>query len=326
MSTTDTPDISVIIVNWNTAELLNKCLQSLYATAGALQLDILVVDNASQDNSVQLVKDVYPQVQVIENTDNLGFARANNQGLAMSRAPYVLFLNSDVFVGDSTLRSAYDFLKEHAEVGVVGPMMRGVGGESQMEAFYRRYPSWMQLFLFYLSFDWLFLRVPRLRKRYWSDVPAGGGVVDQVPGAFLFTRREVLDRIGGLDERFFIFFEDVDWCRRCSLAGWQNYYLAELQVTHVGSASFAQWGSLHTMRQFYRSLLLYWEKYFGAANLLLVRCLLTVDSILLILFGIVLLPLDFIRPVLRIREKIHSRWTFITRVLFSKETRVLTTI
>lgn len=319
-------DLSVIVVNWNGEDFLQDCLFALFRESSSLDLEIIVVDNASSDNSVMMVKKSFPTVKLIENSQNLGFSRANNQALEVAEAPYCLLLNSDVFVQKGVLEECLRVFKEKEKdgVGALGVRMVGPDGRSQQEDFYRKTPSWWQILFFYLSFDFVFLRIGWLRKLFWTSARDGSGPVDQIPGAFLLTSRRVIDLVGVLDERFFIFFEDADWGLRVRQQGLVNFFYAPVKVVHIGSASFAKAGSLISMRQFFRSLLLFWEKHHGFRARRMLQFLFLLDSLFLILIGLLLLPgACLVGKKESIVSRIVGRWQFIRQVLFSSQVKIL---
>ncbi len=316
-------DLTIVIVNWNTRDLLEQCLSQVYRHADTLQLQVIVIDNHSSDDSVDLVQKQFPQVELIKNADNLGYAKANNMGLRQAQAEFVLLLNSDVMIGEIVLSACLGEMQTRPKVGMLGVQLVGPDGKSQNTAFYRRTPSLLQFLCFYLSFDSVALRMPGLVRRLWASETRQSGVVDQIPGAFLLTRKTVLAQVGLLDERFFIFFEDVDWGVRNRQAGYVNYYAAEHTVTHVGSASFAKWGSDKTMRQFYRSLVIYVHKHWGLLADALVRGLLLLDSLCLIAGGWIWFAFSRGKPTDPLRAKIVSRWQMILQVVFGTQDRLL---
>lgn len=230
--------LSVIIVNWNAAEYLPAALESLFAAQGDLSMEVLLVDNASTDASVQLVQRRFPQVEVLENSENKGFAAANNQGLARARGRYILLLNPDTEMPETTLHTFITYLEAHPRVGVIGPRLQTRGGRIQGGAAgYDPSPSTIfnfSTFLYRLlpgRFKGLWLP----RSRYKQSEPVQ---VDWVSGACMMIRREAFAAAGALDERYFMYSEDVEWCRRIRQAGYQVICLPAVAVTHhVGGSS-----------------------------------------------------------------------------------------
>jgi GT2 family glycosyltransferase len=223
------PDLSVIILSYNTRDLLERCLACLFAAARAasIRVDVIVVDNGSTDGSVEFVSRHVPPVVLIQNAANVGFATANNQGLAAVKAPVALLLNSDAFVTSVVLDRAMDLLVTSPEVGMVGVRLDNPDGTIQAE--FGTFPSLIDDVVVSLGLD-------RLRQRRTVS-PAAAMPVDWVQGACMFVRMTAVHDAGPLDTRFFMYSEEVDWCRRFWNAGWAVWYLADVSVMHLGSAS-----------------------------------------------------------------------------------------
>ena len=228
-------DLSVVVVNWNVRDLLRRCLHSICAAPSPV-LEVIVVDNASSDGSVEMVRAEFPQVTPIANADNRGFPAANNQGLAVVRGRYVMTLNPDTEIVGDALERMVAYLDVHPEVGALGPQLLNADGSIQSSR--RRFPTFATA-----AFEstWLQGIAPRgvLRRFYVDDVPPDRTQeVDWVTGACIVVRREVLDRVGGFDEGFFMYSEELDWCKRIKSAGWKIAYLPEARVIHhVGKSS-----------------------------------------------------------------------------------------
>jgi len=230
------PDVSVIVVNWNTCELLEACLKSVYNLENDTVVEVIVVDNASADRSVEMVRKKFPQVFLIENDNNLGFAKANNQALKKCRGRFSLLLNSDAEVAPETMRLLSSFLDGHPEVGAVGPKIMNPDGSFQSASMV--FPTLIGEFLLATKLSRVFLssHFPSLsehRSQY-------SGEADWLSGACLMIRREAIDDVGGLDESYFMYSEEVDWCWKAKLNGWKIYYLAQAQVFHRGGQSIGQ--------------------------------------------------------------------------------------
>lgn len=258
-------DISVIVVNWNTRDLLAQCLRSVYATAGDLALEVLVVDNASSDGSVAMVRQDFSQVRLICNEENVGFARANNQALAACRGRYALLFNSDAIALPGSLAALVALTDAHPDAGIVGAKL--VNADGSFQASYTDFPS--------LHSELLILTgLGRLLFGSWypSHSPAQSRSprpVDYVEGACLLVRREAWEQVGGMDEDYFMYAEEVDWCYRMRQAGWQIYY-APAPITHLGGGS-----SRHrpTQREadLYRSRVRLFRKHYGPLRTALLK-------------------------------------------------------
>lgn len=255
------PDLSILVVNWNVRDLLRRCLQSILANLPACQLEIIVVDNGSTDGSVEMVRTEFPQVHLIANPDNRGFPAANNQGLAVARGRYVLLLNPDTEVVGNALETMVAFADAHPDVGVVGPMLLNPDGTVQSSR--RRFPT---LLTAVFESTWLQPYAPRrlLARYYVLDRPDDEVQdVDWVTGAALMARREAIEQVGPLDEGFFMYSEELDWCRRFREAGWRVVYLPTARVIHYGGKSSEQVLPARHIH-FQRSKIRYFRKYHGA--------------------------------------------------------------
>ena len=243
------PDLSIVLVNWNTRALLRDCLASIQANSDNLVLGLIVVDNNSTDDSVATVTRDFPNVKLICNESNLGFARANNQGLRASQGRYVLFLNSDTLVPAHSLSALVDFMESHSKIGACSPRLARADGSTQPFAFGDDpTPS----YLFRRGIAHLFLH--RSLHNWETTEPQA---IDWVSGACLLARCAALESVGGFDENFFMYFEDNDLCYRLRQAGWKIFYNPQVTITHFGGASLAQ---NKTRTQYYDASLRYFYR------------------------------------------------------------------
>lgn len=253
-------DLSVIIVNWNVQDLLRHCLHSIFANWPPSQMEIIVVDNASTDGSAEMVSAEFPDVQLIVNTENRGFPAANNQGLAVARGRYILLLNPDTEVLGDALATLIAFADAHPDVGVVGPQLLNPDGTVQSSR--RRFPTLMTALF---ESTWLQPYAPRrlLEHYYVLDRPDDAVQdVDWVTGAALMARREAMEQVGPLDEGFFMYSEELDWCRRFRDAGWRVVYLPTARIIHhIGKSSEQVLPARHI--HFQTSKVRYFRKYHG---------------------------------------------------------------
>jgi len=231
----DLKSIAIIIVNWNTCQLLEDCLDSILANPPASPVEVWVVDNASVDESPQMVRQRFPQVHLIENHTNVGFARANNQAIQRCTGEYILLLNPDTLVGPSTLQSLVDFLETHPKAGAAGSRILNPDGSMQISSHPR--PTVFREFwrMFHLDTIRSYAEYP-LSK--WDTDQAQD--VDVLKGACLLVRKGVLDHIGYLDEDYYIYSEEVDLCIRIQRAGWLLYWVPQSKVVHFGGQSTQQ--------------------------------------------------------------------------------------
>lgn len=232
-------DLSIIIVNYNTKEFLKGCLKSIYETAKNIKFEICVVDNASDDDSAQMVESNFPDVKLIKNKENFGFAKANNQGIETSTGRYILLLNPDVIVYPGAIEKMVEFMDKNHEAGAIGAKLLNPDGSVQISGYYCKFPSVSQVLFFYTALRHISFKIPLLKHRFWHHLDTEKPCeVDQPPGACLMIRGSVIEQVGLLDEVFFLFFNDVDLCYRIKKAGWKIFYYPEAQMLHFGGRSF----------------------------------------------------------------------------------------
>jgi GT2 family glycosyltransferase len=231
-------DLSIVIVNWNTRQLLRECIASVLANAGKLAIELFVVDNASSDGSAEMVRNNFPTVKLIENDRNRGFAAANNQALRVARGRFVLLLNSDTIALEDVLEKSVKYLDEHADVAVMGCRVLNPDRTLQPTCF--EYPSLLNLFL--LTSGLSRLPWPRFLGKYqmngWKRDTERD--VDVVTGCYMLVRRAVLPEVGLMDESFFFFGEETDWCRCFRKHGWRVRFAPVGEIIHYGGASAKQ--------------------------------------------------------------------------------------
>ncbi|MGN6387639.1 MAG: glycosyltransferase family 2 protein [Verrucomicrobiota bacterium] len=235
--------VSIIIVNWNTRELLRACLKSLYKSTRRVRLDIIVVDNASTDGSTEMVSQEFPLVNLVRNTENLGFARANNVALNECREDYILLLNSDTVVNDNAIDECVEFMAGHPKMGVLGCKLVYPNGNFQSSYF--KFERLFDVFLtqcFALRSIILAgrkLGFPSLNypSRYWGIEFSKPVPVDVIAGCFFLVRKPVIEEVGVLDEDFFFYGEEEEWCFRIRQKGWEIIYYPLACIVHIHGAS-----------------------------------------------------------------------------------------
>jgi len=259
------PSISIIIVNWNTRELLEQCLRSVYETTKGMAVEVIVVDNASTDGSAEMVQARFPRVRLLENRENVGFARANNQAAAVSRGRHLLLLNSDAFLSVHAFRALIQVADAEPRVGIVGAQLRNVDGSFQ--ASHTSFPNLWREFLILSGIGRILCG--RWYPSHGPEETKGPQVVDYVEGAGLLVRRQALEDVGGLDEGYFMYAEEVDLCHAMREAGWQVWYQPAAKVIHLGGGS-SQNRPAQREADLYRSRVRFFRKHYGkgAARLL----------------------------------------------------------
>lgn len=230
-------ELSIVIINWNVKEALKNCLTSIYNNSKNVQLEILVVDNASSDGSGDMVKKFFPKTNLIENTENLGFPKACNLGIKASKGDFILLLNSDTIVLPMTLDKAVTFMKVHPDIGALGCKLLNKDGTIQYEGG-RNFPSLYSMFIESFYLHMLFPKSKFFAKRlmgYWNheddrEVPC-------LSGSFMMLRKKAVDEVGLLDEQFQGWFEDMDYCFRLHKNSWKIFYLGSTAIIHIGGLS-----------------------------------------------------------------------------------------
>lgn len=280
-------DLSIIIVNWNTRPLLERCLESIFRAAGDLSIEIFVIDNASKDDSQEVLKKRFQgRVNLILNNKNLGFAKANNQALKKAKGHFILFLNPDTEILGDDLIKIVKLMRQNRDYGAVSCQLIGVDGEIQPSV--RRFPTLISQILILLKLHRPFPQLEPLAEYFAYDFDYQKlQEVDQVMGAFLMTRREVLEKVGLLDENFFIWFEEVDFCKRVKEAGWKVVYDPEVKILHHGAQSFGQVLSFRKQRIFNRSLIYYFKKHHSKIAIRILRCFSPISLFLAFLIQLV---------------------------------------
>jgi hypothetical protein len=228
-------DISLIIVNWNGKDLLRECLRSVReerARADAPTGEVIVVDNASTDGSAAMVREEFPEAQLIVNSQNVGFAAGNNGGLRRCRGRYAVLLNSDAQLQAGALRALMEFMDAHCDAGAAGPLLLYPDGRWQPSG--RPFPT---LRRFLAEVTGAYARAGGDARLLRDVDPAQVREVDEVSGACLMVRRAAWEQVGLLDENFFLLYEDIDWCRRLKEGGWKIFYVPQARVVHHYGAS-----------------------------------------------------------------------------------------
>lgn len=265
-------DLSIVIVNWNVRDLLRRCLQSIFDSTTGISFEVFVVDNASGDGSVDMVRSEFPAATVISNERNYGFARANNQAIQKSRGDFVLLLNPDTEMMGSTLGDLVRVARSHPGAGVIG--CRFLNPDGTIQPSVRRFPRLIDQLVILLKLHHLFPNATLIRRYLAYDLdPAREQFVEQVSGTFMCLSRAAIRTVGLLDERFFIWYEDVDYCKRTIAAGLKVLYTPLVSITNHGGKSFAQVVALKKQRMMNKSMAQYFRKHHSTAAWLVVQML-----------------------------------------------------
>jgi len=256
--------LSIVIVNYNVRYFLEQCLRSVYKALEGIEAEVFVVDNNSQDGSVDMVAEHFPQVKLIANQDNPGFSKANNQAIRQAQGEYILLLNPDTVVEEHTFQKSLDFMANHPDAGGLGIKMIDGKGQYLPES-KRGLPSPWVAFYKIFGLTSLFPRSKRFARYYMGHLSADENQeVEVLAGAYMLMPKRVLDEIGLLDEDFFMYGEDIDLSYRILKGGYKNYYLADSTIIHYKGESTKK-GSLNYVRVFYRAMVIFTEKHFSSS-------------------------------------------------------------
>ncbi len=308
-------EVSVVVVNWNTQDILRDCLRSIYEQCGEIDLEVIVIDNASTDGSVEMVKKDFPQVTLIENPQNRGFAAANNQGIAVAQGRYVMLLNSDTVILDKAVEKTISFADAHPKAAVMGCRVFNPDRTLQPTCF--MFPSILNMLL---SSTYLYKLFPkskffgREQMTWWdrNDIKE----VDVVTGCFMLIRQKAIQQVGTMDEQFFMYGEETDWCYRFKEAGWKILFTPCAEIIHLGGQS-AQKRATTMVVQLRKSILQFMKKYHGPLTY-------RIASLLTVIFLAVRLPIWSVIALFQRAQnseaaiKKRAYWTGITNILFGR--------
>jgi len=254
-------DISIIIVNWNTKDLLQECLASIYKTVNKITFEVWLVDNASADGSVEAAKKRYPDINVIQNEQNLGFAAANNLAFKQMKGNYALLLNTDAALIDNAAEELFYFMEDRPKAGMACGQLLNTDGSKQNSI--ANYPSLLSLFC-----NETFLRIllpnkfPSKRKEYSYPIE-----VDSCIGACMIVRKEAMDQVGTFDEGYFFYLEETDWAYRMKQAGWGVFFVPSARIFHAQGKSVGNTANKKIM--FYRSRYYFFKKWHKGTNIII---------------------------------------------------------
>jgi GT2 family glycosyltransferase len=258
-------ELSIIVVSWNAKQYVQECLTSLACQTLKVRSEIILVDNASSDGTPEMVRREFPGVVLIENTSNLGFAKANNIGIRAAAGKYISLINSDVNVFPECLKTIYEYMEQDPAAGVVGPVMLRPDGSVSRS--YMRFPTIWNCLSTALCLDKVFRGSRLFGGWMMAEFKGETCEVDVLNGWFLVVRRQALDETGLLDERFFMYGEDIDWSYRFENAGWKRVYFSEARALHyVGSSSAIAPTRFYIEMQ--RADFQYWKKHHSRAGVL----------------------------------------------------------
>jgi hypothetical protein len=265
-------DISIIIVNWNTKDLLRNCLNSINETLQNITLEIIVVDNASLDGSVAMLREEFPQVAIIENTTNRGFGAANNQAFGIMKGRYALLLNTDTVLKEHAVYELFSFVEAHPDAATACGQLLNADGSKQNSI--ASFPTLWTLFLNTSLLEYLLPKsYPSKRYDYKGPIEVDSGI-----GACLLVRKQAIDEVGMFDERYFFFFEETDWALQMKTAGWKIYHVPSALIYHLQGQSIGR--DTRSRIEFYRSRYQFFQKWKGRNYYLFVSSVIFVRTII----------------------------------------------
>ena len=297
--------LSIIIVSWNVKKDLANCLRSIEENPASKPFEVIVVDNASSDGTVESVRNKFPEVVVIANSQNLGFAAANNQGIEKSQGEYILLLNPDTIVHSGSVDVLIEFMDENKDVGICGPQLLNQDGTIQSSV--RCFPTFRGALYRHTVIRYLGLFKNEYKKWLMKSFDHKTKMdVDQVMGAALMIRQSIIEDIGVMDEQFFMYYEEVDLCFRIKQAGWRVVFMPEVVITHLGSQSSGQIPAKKQMLAI-TSLLKFFRKHRGKSITIVFNCIFKPAIILRVICDLIVGVLSYIFSVVtrnsRRREK-----------------------
>lgn len=267
-------DLSITIVNYNTKDLLRQCIKSIYEQTKEISFEIIVVDNASNDGSVEMLKSEFPEVKIIANKENLFFTRAHNQALRVSKGRYLMILNSDTIVLNSAFDKLVKFMDEHPECGACGPKL--LNPDMSLQRSSDRLPTFLYALFEVLLINTVWKNNPVKNYRIYSKWDRNTTKeVDSVGGSCMVVRKEVVEKIGLLDQNFIAYWEEIDWCKRIIETGDKVYYITEAKIVHYWQVSMNKLRKEKKEKIFYNSMLYYYKKHFGVFHYLILWIILS---------------------------------------------------
>jgi GT2 family glycosyltransferase len=276
-------DVSIIIVNWNIRDILRNCLRSVYEQSKGITFEVIVIDNASSDGSAAMVREEFPKVTLIENKENRGFAAANNQGMRIAKGRYILLLNPDTIVLDKAIEKTIVFADSNPDVGVTGCQVLENAEKIQRTCF--SFPSLGNLIIQKTGLRRLFSRsrfFGREDMGWWNRDTQRD--VDVVSGMYMLVRREAIEQVGMMDEAYFVYAEETDWCFRLKRAGWRCVFAPVGRIIHLdGGNKSTDKAMIKMYVQFQKSIMIFYRKNRGNASWIIARIIYGADMLLKVL-------------------------------------------
>jgi len=280
-------DLTISIINFNNEKLLEECLKSIYETTKKISFEIWVVDNYSRDNSVEMIRRKFPQVNLLVNTQHKGFSTNHNQILSQVNSKYVLILSDDVIIKDGTLDYMVRFMDEHADIGILGPKELFPDGRLQKFHCLEMRTPWSEFLEAFMISPFLRRCFPNLRfpgQLYMSsqkDYSYAHEVVS-VHGSCMMLRKKMLDQIGNLEERYYFYYEEPDICSRAKKGGWKVYYTPHAQIIHYFAATTRKSNPFFMVDKSLNALHSFFKKFYGLPGTISVGCITVISAIFIL--------------------------------------------
>jgi GT2 family glycosyltransferase len=256
-------DVSICIVSYQACDLLHDCLYSIYKTVDSLSFEIIIVDNHSDDGTIEMLNEEFPDVRLLVNDHNTGYTRPNNQAIRESKGRYIVLLNPDTLVKPNAIAELFRFLESHPEIGIVGPKVLNRDGTLQKQCRRSEARPW-DSFCYFSGLSRLFSQDKRFAGYLMTYLDENlTHEAEAVSGSCMMIRRQVIEQIGYQDENFFAYQEDTDYCRRTRLAGWKVFYNPSAQIIHYGGEGGSNVQPFRSIIEWHRSYYLYYRKHFA---------------------------------------------------------------
>jgi len=306
------PQLSIIIVNWNSKDYLRKCLHSIYSNTRGISFETIVVDGASFDGCGEMLAREFPQVKFVQSEKNVGFAKANNLGFEQSQGECVLFLNPDTEIVGNALNTLHDFLKKNSDAGIAGAKLLNTDGSVQMSCI-QTFPTISNQF-----FDAEILRNSFPRHSFWGITPLFSGdnkpaEVEVISGACLMLTRTAFQKIGRFSDDYFLYAEDLDLCFKTHLAGFKNYYVPAAAIVHHGGGSSRQTQNVFSTVMMRESVYRFLKKFRGGFYGAAFRASVALGALCRLMMLLILFPIRLIRGEADTTSDAIQRWTAILK-------------
>jgi GT2 family glycosyltransferase len=268
------PELSVVIINFNAKQYLHNCISSVISELNShVDHEVIVVDDASTDGSPQMVKEDYSSVKLIENERNLGFVASNNIGIKAASGKFIFCLNNDTVVKDGAIKGLVNFMKAHPDAGAIGPKLLNSDGTIQYQC-RRSFPTPLNSFFYFSGISRFFPKSKTISSYLMTYLDDAETIkVDSLCGAAMMVTRDVVASVGPMDEDYFMYGDDIDWCYRIKKAGWNIYYHPQAEIFHYGGRGGSRSMPFKSLYRYYRAMAVYHKKHNAGRHFFILNCL-----------------------------------------------------